>query len=659
MSNQFPISDPVLRCLTAEGILAQCDESLARAKSLADEIRALEAADEALLTWESTFGKLDLLSQALQESVAIPQLIAVTHPEASVRTAAEGCEPKASSFSTAFYLDDALATVFKRAERTIKEPTSVQKLFIQETLREYRRNGLELDAAGRSKLTEINETITHLGQTFDKNLAEAVGAIEIKPEQLDGLPASFRDNHPAGENGLVRITTNYPDLVPFMRYAKDRQAARELTTLAQNRAADKNLTLLDELIALRKQKATLLGYQTWADYVVEPRMAKTSANVRTFLNDLHEKLRPLAQKEFVRFQDMNEQLFGQREPVASSDASYLEDHICQADFSFDSQKLSEYFEIKAVQQGIFDVASRLYHISFKPVDATRWHTDVEVYEVTDIETGALLGRAHIDLYPRDDKYKHAGVFPMRDTRRKEDGSREIPFAALVCNFPKPGVSPSLLSHGEVTTFFHEFGHLLHCLLSQSELLSYAGTKVAWDFVEAPSQMFEAWAWDRQTLDLFAKHHTTGELIPQDLFEAMTKARLFGEATDTNRQLYFASYDQACHTREPGFSTDALIEELYPLFSSFTRIPNTHFQASFGHLVGYDAAYYSYQWALSIAFDLLTRFKSEGMLNEKTAKDYRETILAKGGTVEASKLVEQFLGRPTTPDAYAAFLGISG
>lgn len=657
MTTLFPVADPVALSQTVEGILSLCDESLAHAKTLSDEIRALESAQDDQLTWDATYDKLDRIVQALQEAVCTPQLMSVVHPDAALRTATEGCEPKVNSFVTALYLDDALASVFRRAQVIITNPDAVQKKFIEETLREYRRNGLELDAAGRAKLTELNEAITRLGQAFDKNLAEAVGFIEVTPEQLEGLPASFRDNHPVGENGLVRITTNYPDFVPFMKYAKDREHAGELYKINLNRAADKNLTLLDELILRRKEKATLLGYPTWADYVLEPRMAKTSETVRVFLQDLHTRLHPLALKEFTRYQEMNQTLFGTKEPIPASNSAYLEDKICEADYAYDSQKLSEYFEIKTVQQGIFDITSRLYNVSFHKSDAPRWHEDVEVFDVRDDATQTILGHAYIDLYPREDKYKHAAVFGLRDTRRNEDGSRELPFGALVCNFPKPGASPALLSHDDVTTFFHEFGHLLHHIFSQSAYSSFSGTNVARDFVEAPSQMFEEWAWKRETLDLFARHHATGEKIPQDLFDAMTKARLFGEALMNERQIFLATLDQTYHTREPGFDTGAVVEELHPLYSPFTRIPGTHFQATFGHLIGYDAAYYGYQWARSIAFDLFTRFTNEGMLNTQTAKDYREKILAKGGSADEASLVADFLGRPTSPEAYAKFLGI--
>jgi thimet oligopeptidase len=338
--------------------------------------------------------------------------------------------------------------------------------------------------------------------------------------------------------------------------------------------------------------------------------------------------------------------------IWSADASYLEEILRKEQFQVDAQAVSEYFPIRVVQQGVIDTVSALFGLAFEPAQVPVWHADVTAFNVRDARTQSLLGRAYLDLSPRDHKYKHAAMFGLRDTVQEVDGTRVVPLAALVCNFS------ARLSHNEVTTFFHEFGHLLHHLLSQSPLASFAGVSVARDFVEAPSQMLEEWAWDTATLQQFSKHHTTGEPIPTDLCQALIAARTFGEAIFTERQLFLATLDQTYHTREPGFDTSAVVADTHHEFSSFVRLPDTHFQASFGHLVGYDAAYYGYQWALTIAHDLFTRFQTEGLMNATTAQEYRERILAPGGGQDEAELIQQFLGRPTNTDAYQAYLGIS-
>lgn len=656
MPSLYPI-DPISVAMTAEGVTSLCDNALAEAERLAQGIRLLDSADPSAYTWESTFGVFDAISKAIQESIYVPATMMVNHPDEAVRTASMACEPKVNAFTSALFVDDVIAKVLKQASLQLKDLSATRQKFVDETLRDYRRNGLSLDAEGRETLKQLNEQLTALGQAFEKNLAESTLSIKVMPAQLKGLPETYISSHPVEADGNITITTNYPDYIPFMKYAEDRRAAKELQKQALSRAKDQNVKLLEQLIELRDKKAKLLGYATWADYVLEPRMAKSSAKVKAFLEELHQGIQPARAKEFELMREMATKLgIAPSEPIYGSDSSYLEDHIVRERFSLDTQQLSEYFEVGRVTQGILDISSHLYGISFSPVEATTWHEDVQVFEVKDSD-GSTLGRAYLDLYPRESKYKHAAVFPLRETMTRVDGSREMPMAALVCNFPKPGEVPALLSHDDVVTFFHEFGHLLHCLLSKSELTSFSGTSVARDFVEAPSQMFEEWAWDKETLAIFARHYKTEELLPESLYQAMVASRTFGEAIGTDRQIFLSTLDQTYHTREPGFDTTAVVEELHPEFSPFLRIPETFFQASFGHLVGYDAAYYGYQWARTIAFDLLSRFKQEGMLNAKTALDYRQAILEPGASNQEEKLVERFLGRQSNAEAYKKYLGI--
>lgn len=646
--------DVVSPAFTADGITKMCDDALLRAETILDGIRSFNNAPASSLTWGNTFGAFDAMVAAIQDAVCIPQLMSVGHPNPAVREAAMGAEPKADAFQSQLYTDDAVAKVLRTFAESPAELTAVQKRCVDDVLREYRRNGLSLDAAGRDRLRELNERITALSQEFEKNLAETSLWIDVRPEQLDGMSAAFIANHPPGSSGLVRITTDYPDLVPFLRFAKDRDAARELYALSDNRAAEQNLPILKELRALRQEKATLLGFANWGDYILEPRMAKDTKTVSAFLSALHAKLVPLRQRETAELFEMQKKILPSAgERVLVSNVKYLEDAVRQEKFSLDSQKLAEYFEVNAVLNGIITIASKLYGIRFDLVDVQAWHKDVMVFDVSD-ERG-VIGRVYIDLYPREGKYKHAAVFGMVETFTQDDGSRRLPIAALVCNFPKPGEAPALMGHDDVVTFFHEFGHLLHHVLSESELAMFAGTNVARDFVEAPSQMFEAWAWDRESLDLFAKHYQTGEKIPDAMFAAMTAARTFGKGIDTERQLFLATVDQLCHTTDQ--DAEEIVKSIYPTFSEFERVPFTHFPATFGHLIGYSAAYYGYQWALSIASDLLTRFQKEGMMNLETAKAYRSSILAKGGSIDESAMIESFLGRPSTSDAYVKHLGL--
>ncbi|MCK9360608.1 Zn-dependent oligopeptidase [Patescibacteria group bacterium] len=636
--------DPVPGSMTAEGIRALNNDHLAKAKEIVAGIRALKDAPDEALTWEATFGAMDDAGLALELSATFPSLMHMTHPDAAVREAAAEAEPKVSEFVTNLLMDADLATVFKRyaAKNTDADPGR-QKL-VQETLRDYRRNGLELPPEKQAQLRKLNEELTELGQKFESNIAAANAFIEIEPAQLKGLSESFIADHPAGENGKVKITTAYPDYKPFMKYAEDREAAKQLHVVYNTRAQKENLPILDRVLALRKEKAVLLGYKTWADYVLETRMAKDPKTVFDFLGRLHTALKTKSKEEFTRFG---------KEVIPVSDATYYEEMVNRRDYAFDSAALSEYFEFSSVEKGLLETMSELFGIEFREVEVPAWHEEVRCLDVLDDEKP--LGRIYLDLHPRDNKYSHAAVFGIRNSRRLSDGSRLPPMCSLVCNFPRKG---GLLSHEDVTTLFHEFGHAIHKIMYQGELSSLAGLNVSRDFVEAPSQLLEEWAWDRSCLDRFAKHHKTGEKIPDELFQAMAKSRHFGDAIFTERQLMLAMLDMTYHTKEPGFDTTTVMRELSEEYSPFQFIEGTTMQACFGHLMGYDAGYYGYQWALSIAQDLLTRFHAEGLMNRQTATEYRERILAMGATREESEMVEAFLGRPSNEHAYLKFLGVN-
>ncbi len=648
--------DPPAIGQTAEGVQRLCEGSLARARVLVDEIRALRGQPDEALTWEATLGKLDAATLAVRNAGDFPQLMAVAHPEKAVRDAAKTCDPRIDAFSTALYLDAELASIFKRFAARKLPLDGPRARLLEHTLRDYRRNGLELPPEKQGRLRQLNEEITRLSQRFESNLAESTLSMKVSPDQLRGLPESYVAAHPPGADGKVTLTTDYPDYFPFVQFAADRKAALELHKLFDNRAADKNLPVLDELLKLRHEKATLLGYATWADYILEVRMARDARSVASFLDGLRGHLKEQGQREFRELIAMHHKLGGSKqEPPPLSDRLYLEEQVRKARYGVDSKVVSEYFEIGRVKKGILDITGRIFGVSFRPAQAPVWHPDVEPVEVLD-KDGKLLGRFYFDLYPRPDKYKHAAVFSIRETSRDGEGKRRVPIAAIVCNFPRPGGgAPALMSHGDVATFFHEFGHVLHHLLSEAELASFSGTSVPRDFVEAPSQMLEEWAWSRETLALFARHHRTDEPLPAKLFESMSKARSFGRAVMTQRQLFLASLDQAYHTRGPGLDTTRVLEEVQNANMPYKYIQGTHFQASFGHLIGYDAGYYGYQWALSLARDLFTRFQAEGLLNERTAAAYREAILAPGGSDDPARLVERFLGRAPSDAAYKRFL----
>ncbi len=639
------------------GVVLLCDASIARANVLLDEVRALDKQPDSALTWDATLGALDRAKIAIRNAGDFPGLMAVAHPDESVREQAKGCDPKIDKLETGIWLDAAVARVVKRYAAK-KEPLAGPRArLLANTLRDFRRNGLELDAKGQARTREINEELTKLGQDFDTNLAASHLSVDATPAQLEGLPKEWLASHKPQPDGKIKVSTDYPDYFPVITYAKDRQVALDLFKQFDNRAADKNIAVLDRILALRSEKAKLLGYPTWADYVLEPRMAKDAKTVASFLDGLRKHVAKKGDAEMAEFRALHAKLGGKiTDPIPPSDRLYLEDQLRKSKYGLDSKEVSQYFEVRKVKEGLLTITAKMFNIKFRPAEgAPTWHADVEPMEVTDA-SGKVLGRFFFDLYPREGKYKHAAVFSIRDTVKLADGSRLVPMAAIECNFPKPGSGgPALLSHQDAVTFFHEFGHVIHHVLSESELSSFAGTSVARDFVESPSQMLEEWAWAKETLDLFAVHHETGKPLPPALHGAMLRSRGFGRALATQRQLFLAALDQRYHTRQPPLDTTKILQETNDAYTPFKYVEGTHFQASFGHLIGYAAGYYGYQWALSIAQDLFTRFKKEGLLNAKTAADYRAAILSQGGSEDETKMVTKFLGRPPSEAAYKGFL----
>ncbi len=645
------VIDPVSQGMTVSGVTKLCDENLKLAADLVAAIRATDSTRPEALSWEATLGRLDDAFLAIGNASEFPYLLGVVHPDPAVREAAQQCEKKTDELTTSIWLDADLAAVIKAYAATAGALGVERKRFLEHTLRDFRRNGLELDAAAQRRIKAINQEETELSQSFIKEISKSQGFVELDPKALAGLPKAYVDSHPPQANGKIRVTTDYPDYYPFVQYALDRKAARELYVHFANRGGERNVVRLEQLLALRHEKAKMLGYATWADYAIEPRMAKNAQGAIAFLDRVSAAIAPAVKQELAEFRKewAKVKLKGDK-AMLPSDRYFLTERLKDRVAQFDSKEIANYFEVKQVTQGLLDITAKLYGIEYRTVNEPTWHPEVTVHEVW--SGGKNIGKFYLDMHPRKDKYSHAAMFTIRTPKALADGTYQSPVAALVCNFPRPGEP---MPHDQVVTYFHEFGHVLHHLLSETELASFAGTNTARDFVEAPSQMFEEWAWSREVLDLFARHRDTGDKIPAALFDKMLKARKIGLALHTERQVWLARLDLAYHTQAPPYDTTKILQEVHNQHFSFAYVPGTHFQSSFGHLIGYDAGYYGYQWALALAHDVLGRFKAEGLFNEKTAADWRRHVLARGGSHDERSLMEAFLGRAPTEQAYGDFL----
>jgi thimet oligopeptidase len=518
------------------------------------------------------------------------------------------------------------------------------------TLRDFRRSGVDQDDATRTRLRELSERETVLAQEFSKNIRDDVRSITVEPASLEGLPQDFVDAHPPGDDGLVTITTDYPDLIPFRTFSTDGDARRALTREFLNRAWPANDRVLKELLALRAEHARRLGYPGWPDYDAEIKMVGIGPAIESFIDEVASAATTSAYRDYDVL--LNRLRVDQPDAAAvdAADAMYYAEVIHREHFDVDSHQVRRYFEFDKVRAGLLDVTGRLFGLVYRTVeDAPTWHDDVTVHDVYTVGSEGSprerLGRIYLDLHPREGKYKHAAQFELVPGI----AARQLPEGALVCNFPK-----GLMEHSNVVTLFHEFGHLLHHILAGRHRWSrFSGVATEWDFVEAPSQMLEEWAWDAEVLCSFATAED-GEPIPEDLVAKMRDANDFGKGYFARTQMFYASLSYVLHNEEVNDITD-LVKTLQNSFSMFPYQEDTHFHASFGHLESYTSAYYTYMWSLVIAKDLFSAFDRDHLFDTATSYRYRDTILAAGGSKDAADLVAEFLGRPYNVEAFTRWL----
>ena len=622
---------------------ATCDGTLARAKTMVAELKALPPGSD-----DKTVALYDEVTTALSNMSARSGLAKEVHPDEKFREACEKCEQQLEAYNVELSLDRGLYDALAKVDQQKLDPVGAFWLF--KTLREFRRSGVDRDEATRTRVKALNEELVKIGQTFGRNIRDDVRSVKLDPRELEGLPADWLAAHPAGPDGKITVTTNTPDYLPVMIYAKNGKAREGLWRAYRERAFPQNVEVLKAMLTKRHELATLLGYKTWAAYITETKMVKTAEAANDFIEKGRAATLSRAQADMAMLLERKKKDFPTATSVEPWEHQYFEDRVKQESYGLDSQALRTYFEYGNVKKGVMDITSKLFGVRYvKVTDAPVWHADVETYDL--FEGEQLLGRIHLDMHPREGKYKHAAAFGLTVGRL----GKELPEATLVCNFPKDG---ELMQHSEVETYFHEFGHLLHEIFAgRQPYAGVSGIRTEWDFVEVPSMLLQEWPMDAGALKTFARHHQTGEPIPDTLVGQLKRAKEFGVGTDTRRQFFLAAVSLAFHDRAPGFDATTVLRETQEKFLPFRReyVDGTHFELGFGHLDGYSAIYYTYQWSTVIAKDLLTQFKSKGMLNGELATAYRKKVLEPGGSREAGALVADFLGRPYSFDAFQNWL----
>ncbi|HET8542152.1 MAG TPA: M3 family metallopeptidase [Anaeromyxobacter sp.] len=633
-------------CGTAEEFARGCRRDMETARAEAARARSAAAAAPA-----ATLRVFDAAFAALGEAASRASLARNVHPDAAMRDAAEACEVEVDALSTELSLDrglyDALAALDVSGE------DAATRHLVAKSLRDFRRAGVDRDDATRARVRALREELVRIGQEFGRNIKDDVRRLELEPPELDGLPEDWRRVHPPGPGGKVTVTTDNVDYVPFMTYARSERAREALWRLYRLRGHPRNLDVLGRMLARRAELARVLGYPSWAAYVTEDKMIGSAEAAAAFVEKIARAAEARMRRDHAQLLARKRAEAPGAERVEPWDSAYLQERVKAEQYGFDSQSVRPYFEYRRVKDGVLDVTARLFGITFREVEATpRWHPDVEVHDVYEGER--LLGRIHLDMHPRDGKYKHYAQFTLASG---QDGVR-LPEGVLVCNFPRPAPgAPALMEHGDVKTFFHEFGHLLHHVLGgHTRWAAQAGVATEWDFVEAPSQMLEEWVWDPGVLARFARHVDTGEPVPAALVARMKAADEYGKGLMVRQQMFYAATSLELHQRDPGgLDTTALVAELQERYTPFRHVEGTYFQESFGHLDGYSAIYYTYMWSLVIAKDLFGPFRRAGLMDPDVARRYRRTILEAGGSKPAAELVKDFLGRPHSFEAYEEWL----
>jgi len=624
-------------------------------------------------TFENTVAALDRSGQQMDRVTSAFFNLNSAETNDELQKIAQEVSPMLSEFNNDLLLN---STLFERIKtvyhsREGLELTAEQQTLLEKQYKRFARNGANLSKEDQKKLRDIDAKLARLTLQFGENVLAETNAFELHltdKDDLEGLPDSIKEvaaDEAAnrGKEGWV-ITLHYPSYIPFMKYAKNRSLRKKLSHAFGNRAFKENKHNNEknvlEIARLRYERAKLLGYPAHAAFVLEERMAGSADGVIEFLNELLVKSKPAAQKEFAELEQFARELDG-IDRLEKWDSAYYSEKLRQKRFDLDDEKLKPYFELDRVINGVFDVAGRLYGLSFGEVsDIDKYHKEVRTYRVTD-EEGQLVAVFYADFHPRPGKRNGAWMTSYKP-QQIANGQNQRPHISIVCNFSRPTKSsPSLLTFNEVTTLFHEFGHALHGMLANTTYAGLSGTSVYWDFVELPSQIFENWCYEEEALQLFARHYKTDQKIPGSYIEKIKESATFHEGMQTLRQISFGLLDMAWHNDDPSDIKDVKLHEreafedtrLYP------EQPGTCMSTSFSHIFqgGYSAGYYSYKWAEVLDADAFEYFKQEGVFNRKVADKFKQYILSRGGTEDPMELYVKFRGQKPDPEALLRRAGL--
>lgn len=624
-------------------------------------------------TFENTIEALDFSGEQLDRISSIFFNLNSAETNDEIQKIAQDVSPLLSEFSNDITLNELL---FKRVKTVYNSKDSLELTTEQHTLLDkkykgFSRNGANLPEDKKTRLREIDKNLSQLKLKFGENVLAETNAFEMhltKERDLEGLPEGAKEAAQqlaeAKQKKGWLITLDYPSYIPFMTYASNRKLRKKLAIAAGAKAfkgnENDNQDNVLQIAKLRHERANLLGYQTHAHFVLEERMAKTPKTVEHFLNELLEKAKPAAEREFINLEAFAKELDG-IDHLEKWDGSYYSEKLKQKLFSLDDEQLKPYFKLENVINGVFTIAERLYDLKFEEIDTIdKYHDDVLTYKVTDLK-GNLVSIFYADFFPRPGKRNGAWMTVYKSQYIK-NGENSRPHISNVCNFTKPTKSkPSLLTFNEVTTLFHEFGHALHGILANTTYPSLSGTNVFWDFVELPSQVFENWCYEKEALELFATHYETGEVIPMDLIEKIKASATFHEGMQTLRQISFGLLDMSWHGQDPSSITNVKAHEskVFENTKLYPDVAENCMSTAFSHIFqgGYSSGYYSYKWAEVLDADAFEYFLEEGIFNKDVAKKFKDNILSQGGIEDPMTLYKRFRGKEPQPEALLRRAGL--
>ncbi|XP_054612977.1 neurolysin, mitochondrial isoform X1 [Dunckerocampus dactyliophorus] len=650
--------------MTPEEITTSTERLMGRVKKVYDDVGSLNVEDVCVENTLRALANVKLDYASSRHALDFPQYVC---PSKEVRSASTEADKKLSELDVELSMREDVFQRITALQKKLPENVSAEEMRLLERLVMLgRRNGLHLSSETREQIKRTSKLISELSIEFNKNLNEDNTFLVFSEQQLDGLAGSFLGGLEKTLDGRYKVTLEYPHYYPIMKRCRDPETRRKMETAFHSRCKEANTPILERLIQQRSKVATLLGYSSHADYVLELNMAKNASNVAAFLNALHETLKPVGVRErkYILALKKRECLArgghfdGQ---INAWDLPYYMNQVEQRKFAVDKDKLIEYFPLHAVTEGLFGIYQDLLGLRFSEVQQAHvWHHDVKLYAAHDADTGEEVGLFYLDLHPREGKYSHAACFGLQPGCRGPDGTRRLPVAAMVANFTKPSKGlPSLLQHHEVETYFHEFGHVMHELCSKTTFSEFSGTLVETDFVEVPSQMLENWVWEKEPLRRMSRHYKDGTAIPDQLLDKLIASRVANTGLMNLRQVVLSKVDQSLHSSARA-DTAAVFAQHCQDILGVPASAGTNMTATFGHLAGgYDGQYYSYLWSEVYSMDIyFSRFKKEGILNPEVGKEYRRVILEAGGSVDGMDMLERFLGRAPCREAFFQCKGLS-